>query len=60
MIVFILTYKKQLAEVDAVLIENIAFLDHYYEQRKLKVLFSYIRDLLENWITLTYSIHINI
>lgn len=33
MIVVTLTYKKPLAEVDAVLKEHIAFLDHYYEQR---------------------------
>ncbi|MGT3821224.1 YciI family protein [Acinetobacter baumannii] len=33
-IVVTLTYKKPLAEVDAVLKEHIAFLDHYYEQKK--------------------------
>ncbi|MDQ1208830.1 uncharacterized protein YciI [Acinetobacter baylyi] len=34
MIVVSLTYKKPLVEVDAVLKEHIAFLDHYYEQKK--------------------------
>lgn len=34
MIVVTLTYKKPLAEVDAVLKEHITFLDHYYEQKK--------------------------
>lgn len=34
MIVVTLTYKKPLAEVDAVLKQHIAFLDHYYEQKK--------------------------
>ncbi|VAX43247.1 YCII-related domain protein [Acinetobacter calcoaceticus] len=34
MIVVTLTYKKPLAEVDAALKGHIAFLDHYYEQRK--------------------------
>lgn len=34
MIVVTLTYKKPLAEVDAVLKGHIAFLDHYYEQKK--------------------------
>ncbi|WP_019457817.1 YciI family protein [Acinetobacter sp. GG2] len=34
MIVVTLTYKKPLTEVDAVLKEHIAFLDHYYEQKK--------------------------
>ncbi|AIY35736.1 hypothetical protein BA71_03262 [Acinetobacter baumannii LAC-4] len=34
MIVVTLTYKKPLTEVNAVLKEHIAFLDHYYEQKK--------------------------
>jgi len=34
MIVVALTYKKPLAEVDAVLKEHIAFLDHYYKHKK--------------------------
>lgn len=34
MIIVTLTYKKPLTEVDAVLAEHIAFLDHYYAQKK--------------------------
>ncbi len=36
MIVVTLTYKKPLTEVDAVLKEHIAFLDHYYSQIIIK------------------------
>ena len=33
MIVVTLTYKKPLSEVDALIQEHVAFLNHYYEQR---------------------------